>query len=248
VLDVVTFKWSKPGYRTPFTAEHVNTLYSMVARNYPHPFRMTCVTDDPDGIDNRIRCIELWDDFAHLQNPHGDKNPSCFRRLKLWSHWARYAIGPRIVQLDLDMVIVGDMSPLWNRPEDTVLWADNLNRTSPYNGAMQLITPGAHPVYECFKADPASAIARARRAGFFGSDQAQLALWLGPNMPRWTKDDGALSWRVHIRKTPLGQAHLPAAPNCVADLPSGAKIVNFHGIDDPSAVAAFVPWVREHYR
>lgn len=247
-LDIVTFKWERKGYRSTFTHEHVNIMRNMIERNYPHPHRLTCITDNPDGIDNRVRCIQLWDDFANTPSPHGPANPSCFRRLKLWDKWAHDAIGPRILQIDLDMVLVDDVSSLWNRPESCVLWADNLNPTSPYNGAMQLITPGEFPVWGNFKAYPDNAIASARAKGYFGSDQAQLALWLGKDMPRWTAADGAISWRVHVRKTPPGHAHLRYDGRCDASLPIGAKVCNFHGLDDPETVAPLVPWVREHYR
>ncbi len=250
MLDVVTFKWGKPGYRSEFTGEHVNIMARMVRRHYRGPVRFNCVTDDPTGVDPLLcRVIRLWDDFADVPSPHGGNNPSCFRRLKLWSNEVKHLFPGRVLQIDLDMVIVGDVTPLWDRPEPCVLWADNLNPTSPYNGAMQLITPGEHPVWECFKADPDLAISRARQARYFGSDQAQLALWLGPYMPRWTAKDGAVSWRVHCRKTPPGVAHIPFSGSTAdAPLPPLARVVNFHGIDDPWAVADKVAWVAEHYR
>lgn len=249
MLDVVCFKWDRPGYRSEFTGEHVNTMRRMVQRRYKAEHRFTCITDNPAGIDSQTRVLPLWDDFKDMPSPHGGNNPSCFRRLKLYSEWARMMIGPRILQIDLDMVLVDDVRPLWDRPEaEGVLWADNLNPTSPYNGAMQLITPGLHPVWECFKADPASAMMRARGKGYFGSDQAQLALWL-PEMPRWTATDGAISWRVHCRKTPRGEAHLPFAGSTAdTPLPDGARVVNFHGIDDPWTVAPRVDWVAENYQ
>lgn len=250
-LDVVTFKWSKPGYRSTYTGEHVNIMANMVRRQYDRPHRFTCITDDPTGIDqSKVRVIPLWSEFGDLPSPHGGNNPSCFRRLRLWSEEVRDLFPGKVLQIDLDMVLVADVSPLWDRPEPCVLWADNLNPTSPYNGAMQLITPGAYPVWENFKANPQAAIATARNKRFFGSDQAQLALWLGPDMPRWRTADGAFSWRVHIRKPPIGHAHLPFVPhrNCKSDLPEGARCVNFHGIDDPATVAPHVPWVKEFYR
>lgn len=249
MLDVVCFKWKSPlGYRSKFNAGNVNIMRNMVERNYPHAHRFTCITDDAEGIDPRVRVLRLWDQFKDTPSPHGGNNPSCFRRLRLWSEEMREYFPGKVLQIDLDMLLVADVSSLWNRPEPCVLWADNLNPTSPYNGAMQLITPGLHPVWENFKAYPDNAIKSARGKGYFGSDQAQLALWLGPDMPRWTAADGAVSWRVHCRKTPLGQAHLRYDGRCEASLPSGAKLVNFHGVDDPETVAPFVPWVRENYR
>lgn len=247
MLDIVTFKWRKPGYRSLFTADHVNTMRSMVARNYPHAHRFTCITDDPAGIDPRVRVIPLWDQHANLPSPHGGNNPSCYRRLALYAPEARELIGERIVCIDLDMVITGDMSPLWNRPEDVVLWRDQLNPTTPYNGAMQLIRAGSRPdVWETF--DPVESPKRARAKGYFGSDQAHLAYVLGPDVPRWGREDGAYSWRVHLRKTPYGRAHIPFAANEPCALPENARIVNFHGVDDPWTLTDRVSWIAEHYR
>lgn len=251
MLDIVTFMW-KPaeGYRSKYRPGHVNTLRSMIARNYPHPHRVNVVTDTPSRlIDPRVRVVPLWDTFKELKSPHGGNNPACYRRLLLWGAEAAETFGPRILSIDLDMVLTGDVSSLWNRPEPCVMWADNLNPTTPYNGAMQLITPGAFPdVLDKF--DPTTSPARARSKGYFGSDQAWLCYALGPGQARWRKEDGAVSWRVHCRQTRYGLAHLPFDPqrDCAPDLPSGAKVVNFHGVDDPWTVAPVVPWVAEHYR
>lgn len=250
MLDIVCFKWSMPGYRTQFTARHVNVMLSMIARHYKAPFRFHCFTDDVEGIATRVRIHELWDTFADIPNPHGGNNPSCYRRLLLWDKGFAAAKLPgatKILQIDLDMVLVDDVRPLWDRPEPVVMWADNLNPTSPYNGAMQLYTPGARPqVVNDFRRDESPKLARA--AGYFGSDQAWLAYALGPNEARWRKEDGAVSWRVHCRQTPPGEAHLKWRDGCLSALPPGARCVNFHGLDDPSELVGRVPWITEHYR
>lgn len=249
MLDIVTFKWSNPGYRSKFTGEHVNIMANMCARHYRSPFRFSCVTDDPSGIDQRkVRVIGLWDTYSLMSSPHGRGNPSCYRRLELWNPARRNQFGPRILQIDLDMVLVADVTSLWDRPEDVVMWKDALNPSTPYNGAMQLFSPATRPqVWRDF--DPINSPRLARERGYFGSDQAWLSLALGPDEAKWTADDGALSWRVHVRKTPIGYAHIPfEQARCAATLPDGAKIVNFHGIDDPWAIAELVPWIAENYR
>jgi hypothetical protein len=111
VIDsVVTFKWEPfVGYRSRFESEHVNTLFRMIDRHYPSPYRRICVTDNPIGIDtNRIEVVPLWPDFANVPNPNGRTNPSCYRRLKLFAPDARETFGERLVSIDLDTVIVGD--------------------------------------------------------------------------------------------------------------------------------------------
>jgi len=243
MLDVVTFKWDTPGYRSKFDASHVHTLVNMVRRNYHKPFRFTCITDDPTGINrDKVRVLPMWDTFADLASPHRGNNPACYRRLALWAPDAAEVIGPRILCIDLDMVICSDVSPLWDRPEDVVLWADNLNKTTPYNGAMQLIRAGSRPrVFETF--DPKTSPALTLKNGLFGTDQAWISYVLGPNEARWTAADGALSWRVHCRNNKRGNP-----PHCAPLLPDAARVVNFHGNEDPWALAPRVPWIAEHYR
>ena len=236
MLTVVTFKWSKPGYRSKFEGSHVDTLYRMVKRNYRHKFRFVCITDDDSGINEpEIEIFSLWEDFRHVDNPSGRRNPSCYRRLRIFAANAGEWLGSRIVALDLDTVITGDMGPVWNRKEDFVIWGDT-NHSNPYNGSMVLFTAGARPhLWEEFDPDVSPGLARA--AGFFGSDQAWFAYRLGPNETKWNSRDGVYSFRNHI---------LPRR----SMLPGDARVVFFHGRHDPwqPATQRLAPWIKEHYR
>jgi hypothetical protein len=71
--------------------------------------------------------------------------------------------------------------------------------------------------------------------GCFGSDQGWISFCLGPNEPRWSKADGVYSFRNHLK----AQSALPA----------GARIVFFHGNQDPwqSEVQHQYKWIGEHY-
>lgn len=238
MLDIVCFKWKPaPGYRSKFGPEVVNVLASMVRRNYQKPHRFTCITDDPKGIDPSIRIIPLWQDHAGVSSPHGRHQPSCYRRLKLFSPEAAEIIGPRFVSLDLDMVITGDLIPLWDRPDDFVIWK-NASPPTPYNGSMLLMTAGARPqVWLDF--DPKHSPQQAKAAGVFGSDQAWISYKLGKGEKTWDEADGVYSYRVHIEPK-VG----PVKP-----LPDNAKIVVFHGRVDPwSQEGQKIKWVRKNWR
>ena len=237
MIEFVTFKWKTLGYRSEFGAEQVNVLRDMLARNYRRPHRLTCVTDDGEGIDGDVRVLPLWDDHANVPSPHGGNNPSCYRRLKLWSREAADLIGERICSIDLDVVITGDITGIVERPEPFVLWGDYVNPKTHYNGSLQLIRAGCRPdVWERF--DPLHSPRATRSAGFHGSDQSWLSLALGGDAPRWTLADGVASFRVHCAKY-LGR-----------QLPSCAKVVFFHGHRDPwhSDVQQEFAWVRTHWR
>lgn len=236
MLSVVCWRWApRPNYRSTYGPETVNTLRRMVQRHYPHPHRFICVTDDPQGIDPDIEIVPLWTDFAELEHPYGPKFPNCYRRLRAFHPEIGRVFGERFVSIDLDCVITADVTPVWNRPEDIVLWGGT-HETTPYNGSMLLMTAGARPqVWTEFH--PVCSPRHARRAGFFGSDQAWISYVLGPHEARWTHADGVYSWRLDCQP--------PEKP-----LPDNARIVLFHGRYDPWSphVRDRCPWVRLHYR
>lgn len=235
MISVVTFKWEpSPGYRSHFTSGHVNILRRMVGRHYAQPHRFICVTDNPSGLDSGVEIAPLWNDHAALPSPHGGRNPSCYRRLKLYARDAAATFGPRLAILDLDTVITGDLSPIFDCAEDYRIYGQT-NPNNPFNGSLTVMNAGARPqVWEKF--DPRTSPALAKAKGFFGSDQAWLCAVLGPNEARFGKQDGVYSYRCDLK------------PNS-GRLPPDARLVSFHGGVDPwSPEAQRLDWVRAHYR
>jgi len=245
MLDVVCWKWKPPaGYRSTFDAASVNTLRAMVARNLSLPHRFSCITDDAEGIDATVRVIPLWDDFAAVPNPSNRLNPSCYRRLKMFSAEARTTIGERIVSMDLDVVITGDLTPLFDRAEDFVIWGGQTVQPGRagtsvynwYNGSLMMLRAGSRTkVWDTF--DPARSPTRANQAGCRGSDQGWISYCLGPKEAVWGTSDGVYSFRNHI---------VPGK----GILPRDARFIAFHGRHDPwqAEVQRAHPWVAQHYR
>lgn len=234
MLTVVCWRW-KPdnGYRSKFAPWTVRALRDMVRKHYPKPHRFLCVTDDQKSIDKDIETYPLWTDFANIQSPHGRRNPSCYRRLKAFAPEMVQVFGPRFVSIDLDTVITGDLSPIFDRPEDFVIWGET-NPKSFYNGSLFMMTAGARKqVIEQF--NPKTSPHTAKRSGKFGSDQGWISYCLGPGEATWGREDGVYSYRVHLE------------PNG-GRLPENARIVNFHGREDPWGVRAqALQWVRQHW-
>lgn len=214
--SVVCWLWKPKGrYRSNYTTDTVNALYRMVKVHFPHPHRFLCVTDIPKGLDTGVEVIQAWNDFADLQSPHGAHQPSCYRRLRAFHPEIGRYFGQRFVSLDLDTVIVGDLSTLWDRPEDFVAWGET-NPRSFYNGSMWMMTAGARPqVWERF--NPKTTPTAAKSAGNFGSDQGALSWILGKGEATWNTKDGVYSYKVHLRGT-------------ATNLPANARIVMFHGV------------------
>lgn len=238
MLSIVTWKWTpQHGYRSRYSGDQVNTLRRMVARCYPKPHRFICVTDDPKGIADDVEIVPLWDDYRTMISKHGVRNPSCYRRLKAFSVEAREWFGDRFLSIDLDMVLVGDVSPIFDRPEDFIIWSNStMDKRTHYNGSLWMMNAGARrQVWDEF--DPKVSPQAAWKAGCFGSDQAWISYRLGPGEATWTPKDGVYSYRVHIARQMRGK------------LPPDARIVAFHGHVDPwSHQAQQLEWVRAHYR
>lgn len=232
MITFVCWRWSVPGSRSMYSAESVNTLARMIRRHYPGSHRIVCVTNDHAGIVPSIDIIPDREDFANVPSPHGAGAPSCYRRLRLFERDAGLTFGDRIVSIDLDCVITGDLSSLFEfRAEDVVGWQDPLY-PNQLNGSLLLLRAGSRSlVWEEF--EPAKSPRFTHDLGYRGSDQAWLSHWLREE-PRWTRADGVYSYRVD---------------RCAMQLPPDARIVFFHGRTKPwDAEAKRLPWVRYHYQ
>lgn len=229
MITVLTWLWSQPKSRTRYTAQHVNIWADMVRRNISIPHRIACVTDLPEGISSDIEIIAPPGDFIGVQTPTWcNGKPNCFRRLAMFRRDAGKIFGDRFVSMDLDCVIGGSLDPLFDRPEDLVLF-NGTRETRPYNGSMMLMTAGARPqVYEDFTPEGAA------EAGirFIGSDQAWLAYRLGWGEARFTDADGACFYPKYNFNTKGPEP----------------RVLFFPGKLKPWDVAPIFPFVRKHYR
>jgi hypothetical protein len=243
---VVTFKWSAPGYRSKFTSDHVNVMRAMLERHYRVPHEFMCITDDAAGIDGRVSVMPLWSDFADIPNASWPGNgPSCYRRLKVFSDWFADQVGHyrRVICIDLDAVIVGNVTPLFQRHIDS-RWMLNVWRTGNRG------TPICASVFAFLTGTLDSLLWSMR-----GSDQAWLAYKLGHDVPGWTKLDGVYDYNTQIAKRvrASGYAGLRKAiykHPAAHILPTNARLICFTGQPDPWSEEAQhrSPWIKEHYR
>lgn len=233
MITVACWLWRQPGYRSTFEPSHVAVLRRMVARHYSAPHRFCVVTNEPGPFDSGIEVIPDKEDFATVKSPHGGSSPSCYRRLAIFGPDAAARFGERIVSLDLDCVITGDLRPLWDRPDDFVAWRDPMHARQ-INASMMLLRAGSRPqVWDDFR--PLSSPRQALQAGCKGSDQGWISYCL-PDAATWTtRPDGVYSYRIDQLAR--------------GDLPNNARVVMFHGREDPwSSGPQGVPWVRQHWQ
>ena len=235
-LTFVSWRWTpKARYRSTFAPETVYALRDMIAKHYAKPHRFVCVTDEPGKLPG-IETIPLWPDACSVPSPIGHSYPSCYRRLKVFAPDAGEMFGPRLVSIDLDSVITGDITPLFDRPEDFVIWGESdFPNTTPYCGSMWMLRTGTRPqVWTKF--DERLSPRLAMKAGCRGSDQGWISYVLGKGEAVWTRKDGVYSFRKHLSKR----------PNYA--LPPDARIVFWHGKVDPwSYRGQQIPWVQKHY-
>lgn len=232
MISFVTWKWRDPnGSQRKFLSRHVNVLYAMVARHYPRPFRMICITDDPEGLDERIETLPMPVRFDNIQSPQGERFPSCYCRLWAFSREAT-VLGERILSIDIDVVILGDLRPLVDRDEDFVGWCDKRFQENKIAGGAYLLRTGSMShVWEDF--DPQTSPARAFAAGNFGSDQGWMSFMIA-RPPTFTDGLTKINWtRKYSRIAPVG-----------------ARMVFTSGAKPPWSKEQkhSYPWIKEHWR
>lgn len=209
-----------------YTAEHVNILRRMVARNLSLPHEFWCVGDNPNGLDPEIKFYPCDRSLIPLGG--------CYVKLEMWRREAETIFGKQILLLDLDTVICGSLDQVASRTEDVVLWRDPLADTTKgwlYNGSLILMNAGARPqIWEEF--DPATSPAVVQKSGLMLGEQAWIGLTLGPNETTLTAADGVLSYKFSGVQ--------------MSGLPRNAAIVFFHGFPKPWQVND--AWVKQHWQ
>jgi hypothetical protein len=234
LITVLSWLWHQPEGRTTFTVDHVAIWADMVSRNLSMPHRIACVTD-AKGLPRGIERIEPPHEFEKIQPKWGAHKPNCYRRLSMFRRDAARIFGERFVCMDLDCVVGGPLDPLFDRPDDLVLFKGTAP-DRPYNGSMMLIRAGCRPhVHERFDAKSA------RLSGelFVGSDQAYLALALGRKEKTWAERDGVFWYG------PLYQAQQRQKRNQFAP-----RLLFFPGKIKPWTLASIRtdPFVTNNYR
>ena len=147
-LSIVTWKWDNGIHikkNLKFTSQHVNIMKNMLTRNLTIPFKFFCVTDDPQGLDDDIHVIPLWNDYRNLGG--------CFTRLKCFQKEMRFLFGERFASIDIDAVIVGNVDHIFSRTEDFLI-AGGEDRRTKFCGCFFIMASGCRSeVWETFSPD-----------------------------------------------------------------------------------------------
>lgn len=236
MLTICTWWWGDK-----FGIDHVNKLAASVRRNLAQTYRFVCIHDADKGFPDFSDAVtHSWP----IIDTELTKTKGCFARLRMFDpEWQEmypgntelYGNAPfsRLVSIDLDTIIVGQLDPVVDRKEDFVIMqGGNATNPCPYNGALMLLRPGAHPeVWKDFSLEAAAKVPFYS----FPDDQA----WLAHKVP------GAAAWKtgpehgVYVFQKPgwPGGGYVP---------PDGARLVTFIN-RDPSQLMD-LKWVQENWR
>ena len=235
MATVLCMKWGRR-----YGPDYVNTLYSMLRRHLSLRHRLVCLTDDVTGIRDEVERRPLP---PLTLMPEWERSP--WRKLSCFAAELDDLEG-QILFLDLDVVIVDRIDALFEHQGDFCIIENWTQRGRGIgNSSVYRYRAGAHQeVFERFRADPAKAVAEHPNSQTFLSRQVpQLTFW-------------PATWCRSFKHDCL-----PARPLRrfqTARLPSGTKIVVFHGQPKPPDAARGawpepgkglrpVPWIAEHW-
>lgn len=240
---VVCFKWG-----TLYGSDEVNRLRGMFARHLSIPHRFHCLTDDPDGLHPNIAVHPLPAyDFC-------DWDIGNARKLILFSDGFLGLDGQTLIYTDLDMVLIGNVDFLLDRPEEPFLIARGRNQSGNTRGHSAILRHRGGTmtfVWENFVREPAEAVATCQHhRGSPGhvSDQR----WLDQTIAEMRFfEDGRI---VYFRQDCNAYAD-HANPTGIAAPPEGARIVSFagktkmqHVRDGSYQNCRHAPFVAEHWQ
>lgn len=221
---ILTMKWG-----TLYSAADVNRLYRQVRRHLARPHRFVCFTDDDTGLEDGIEAFPLPE--LGLPEGHADTR---WRKLGLFRKDLMGLEGTALF-LDLDLVVMDDLSPFFDLPGDFhIIRDDDLFRKKPLrkinpardrflhsvgNSSVFRYRIGAHAyILDAYLADPAGATANYEISQQFQS--AQLAKH--GDLHYWPK-----GWCVSFKNDCVPRNLLSFVRD--PQLPEGAKIVLFAG-------------------
>lgn len=219
-ITIVCWLWkgATTKHAPSYGPAHVHRLRDQLAKHCTFNYRLVCITDDPTDIE--VETYPLWEDKKEMGG--------CYRRLKLFHH-SSLDIGERILSMDLDCQVTGDLKQIVRREEPAVFWKSFTSRTV-VNGSMWLCTPGCHD--ELWDKLPPNARKITEDRRLSGSDQAWIVYKLGQMIPHWTGRDGVLALKRDCRRR-------------VKRPPPHAKVIYFPGTPKPwdRDAQRWWPWV-----
>ena len=191
MITIVTFLW-RNGWRPVYGPKHVNVLDKMLKKHMKTPYRFVCITDDSTDIN--CETFPIWD----IPIVNQAKPQNCYVRLKLFEPETQAKLGvfsgDHILSIDLDCVIMNDLSPLMLDKD----FIGVRGVAAPINGSMWLLKAGTNRhVWDKWNPETSpDMIANAKHNGkrITGSDQAWMSMNI-PNPETWGPEHGVYQYQ-----------------------------------------------------
>lgn len=243
MITACCIKWG-----TLFGPEYVNRLYSGVRRNVTGDLRFVCVTEVAEGLHPGIEVIGLeFEPFDHdmMTAPHPSKRSSVeMRKVALYKPGLIPDHSGRLMGFDLDVVITGDLMPIWNHAPGKMCmrhdWIEERKGKPTGHGSVFVYDPDAHDyIYGDMAADPIHEVIAARGCEQrYTSTSAQKRGdfdYLPPERVVSFKHDCLPKWPLNYVRP--------------ARLPDHASVVCTHGRPKTDeAVTGYPGWLHRHSR
>ena len=238
---IVCMKWG-----TQYGPEYVNRLYGMAARRTKRPFRLVCLTDDETGLRPEVERHPI----PTIPLPQKGYRQS-WRKLAMFSPEIARVLGDEVLFLDLDIIIVDRLDGFFDHPGDFLIirdWYHPFSRIG--NSSVCRFRPSRSiDVFEEYCRDYKLIAKR------FRNEREYLSWYLGyfGALEFWPQGWCASFKRDCIPRWPWNHWRTPRVP-------SGSRIVVFHGYPKPSDACngstakkrrcTHLPasWVCEHWR
>jgi len=240
--QVLCMKWG-----TKFSPAYVNRLWAMVRRHTSGPLRFVCLTDDGRGLHPEIEVIPLPDvGWTEGIREHG------WWKVGLFAERVGDLTGNALF-LDLDVVVVDSLDPLFRLPGEVLLPRDYRRiriRGDGFVGNTSVLRfpVGKYPeVLERFRVDFPQIRQQLRNEQEFVShffhSRGLLGYWPSSWCPSFKRHCVA-PWPISWVRTPR--------------LPAEARVVVFHGRPNPDEAQAGkggtwyrpirpTPWILDHW-
>ena len=212
-MNIICMKWGDK-----FSAEYVNRLYGMVARNFSGEFRFVCFTENSNDIRNEVEIQNL----PKINLPPNTPERG-WRKLAVFKKDFGGLKGKTLF-LDLDVVIVGSLNEFSTHPGEFLIAHDKKNPTKiEGNSSVFRFEIGQYPkILDYFEQNSELVRAEVRHEQAYLSREmyklGKLEYWPDEWVPSF-KYRCCPSWIRSWFEAPF--------------IPENAKVILFHGLPNP---------------
>lgn len=212
-VNILCMKWGKK-----YPADYVNRLHSMVARNLSIPHRFICFTDDSEGFDTSIETFPIPTLPVDISNTP----ERCWTKILTFSE-NLYDIQGKCLYLDLDIIILDSIDEMFTVEGDVIIIRDWSKQDGTGNSSVYRFEAGSHPevLREFVERWPQVMKDHRNEQEYVSSvllREGALTYW----PEKWCR-----SFKRHCCHS------LPKSLFVMPQIPTGAKIIVFHGRPNP---------------